>query len=128
MALWQGRPKRKVTGGRLSRNRKKRKFEIGPEKQFTVIDDEHRFKSVRTRGGHKKVRVLASDVANVLDPKKNKTKKVEIETVVKNPANPNYVQRNIITKGAVIRTELGLARVTSRPGQDGVLNAVLIEE
>ena len=36
--------------------------------------------------------------------------------------------RNIITRGATILTEIGLARVTSKPGQDGVVNAVLIEQ
>jgi small subunit ribosomal protein S8e len=48
--------------------------------------------------------------------------------VKKNAANPNYVQRNIINKGAVIQTEMGLAKVTSRPGQDGIVNAVLVKE
>ena len=48
-------------------------------------------------------------------------------TVTENHANPNYVQRNIINKGAVIQTELGDAKITSRMGQDGVVNAVLIE-
>jgi ribosomal protein S8E len=50
-----------------------------------------------------------------------------IETVVENTASGHYVRRNIITKGAVIKTAAGNARVTSRPGQDGVINAVLIE-
>jgi small subunit ribosomal protein S8e len=35
---------------------------------------------------------------------------------------------NVITKGAIIETEKGLAKVVSRPGQDGVVNAVLIEQ
>ncbi|HJJ40868.1 MAG TPA: 30S ribosomal protein S8e, partial [Methanocorpusculum sp.] len=34
---------------------------------------------------------------------------------------------NLMTKGAVISTDLGKARIVSRPGQDGVINAVLIE-
>jgi len=34
----------------------------------------------------------------------------------------------LLTKGALIETEIGLARVTSRPGQDGVVNAVRVEE
>jgi small subunit ribosomal protein S8e len=34
----------------------------------------------------------------------------------------------IVNKGAVIKTELGLARVVSRPSQDGIVNAVKIEE
>ncbi|MFB6184110.1 MAG: 30S ribosomal protein S8e, partial [Haloarculaceae archaeon] len=44
-----------------------------------------------------------------------------------NPSNPNYARRNIITKGAIIETSEGRARVTSRPGQDGQVNAVLVE-
>jgi small subunit ribosomal protein S8e len=34
---------------------------------------------------------------------------------------------NIITMGAVIETEIGNARVVSRPGQHGTINAVLIK-
>ena len=48
--------------------------------------------------------------------------------MVDNPANVNYVRRNIVTKGAVIETSAGRARVTSRPGQDGQINAVLVDE
>ena len=65
-------------------------------------------------------------VANVLDPEKNTAKKVEILDVLDNTANRDFVRRKIITKGAVIETELGQARVTSRPGQHGVINAVLL--
>jgi small subunit ribosomal protein S8e len=38
----------------------------------------------------------------------------------------DYDRRGVITKGAEIETKIGLARVTSRPGGDGVINAVLI--
>ena len=31
-----------------------------------------------------------------------------------------------MTKGAEIETTLGVAKITSRPGSDGVINAVLI--
>jgi small subunit ribosomal protein S8e len=31
-----------------------------------------------------------------------------------------------MTRGAVVQTEIGLAKITSRPGQDGVVNAVLV--
>ena len=65
--------------------------------------------------------------ANVFNPKTGKVQLSKVVTVKSNPANPNYVQRNIITKGAIVQTELGVARVTSRPGQDGVVNAVLNE-
>ena len=53
---------------------------------------------------------------------------MEIKDVLENPANPHYVRRDIITKGAIVITDIGKARITSRPGQHGVVNAVLIEE
>jgi small subunit ribosomal protein S8e len=46
--------------------------------------------------------------------------------VKSNPANPFFARRNITTKGAVVETEIGDAVVTSRPGQDGLVNAKLI--
>ncbi|MFQ5909177.1 MAG: 30S ribosomal protein S8e [Thermoplasmata archaeon] len=124
MALWQGKSKRKPSGGRLRSARKKRKFEIGREQQYASTGEE-RVKLYRTRGRNQKVRLMKVEWANVLDPKKKQTKRSRILTVKTNPANPHFVQRNIITKGATIETELGAARVTSRPGQDGVVNAVL---
>ena len=126
MALWQGRSKRKPTGGRYRPLRKKRKREIGREQQYAFVGST-RLKLYRTKGANRKVCVLSAEVANVLDRRTAATKKVKIVTVKANPANPNFVTRNIITKGATIQTEIGLARVTSRPGQDGVINAVLIE-
>jgi len=83
-------------------------------------------KPIRTRGHNRKSRVLTSDVAYVVDPKTNKTTKTEIVTVVENLANIHYVRRNIMNKGAIINTKLGKARITSRPGQSGVINAVLL--
>jgi len=126
MALWQGKSRRKPSGGRLRPHRKKRRFEIGREKQFTFVGAQ-RYKIYRTKGGNIKVRLLGAEYANVVDPKEKAVKKVKILTVKENPANPNYVQRNILNKGARIQTEAGLAVVTSRPGQDGTVNAVLIE-
>ena len=128
MPLWQGKSRRKITGGRRKFATKKRRYEIGREKQVTVLEDRERRKSVRTRGDGKKMRILGTNMANIIDQKTNKTIKTKIVTVLENPANPFYVRRNIITKGAIIETELGKARVTSRPGQDGMINAVLISE
>ena len=72
------------------------------------------------------MRLLRCEYANIADPKSGTTKTAKIITVRKNPANPFYARRNITTKGAIIETELGDAVVTSRPGQDGIVNAVLI--
>jgi len=126
MAIWQGRPKRKPSGGRIRAARKKRKFEIGREKQFTHLGVQ-KAKMYRTKGANQKVRLLMVDQANVVDPKTKAIKKVKILTVKTSPSNPNYVQRNIVTKGATVMTELGEAVITSRCGQDGVVNAMLIK-
>lgn len=127
MGLWQGKAQRKRTGGRLRFARKKRKFEIGAEAQTTTIGPERK-KQARTRAGNQKVRILSAEIANVVNPKNNKVTKTKITSVLENPSNPHYVQRNIITKGAIIQTELGKARVTSRPGQSGIVNAILISK
>lgn len=127
MAQWQGKSRRKPTGGRLKHNRGKRKFEIGREKQETNIGNP-RYKKARTRGGNQKLRVLSVQTANVIDSKENKCKSVRITSVIENLANPHFVRRNVISKGAIIHTEIGDAKVTSRPGQHGIINAVLIKK
>jgi small subunit ribosomal protein S8e len=126
MALWQGKSKRKPSGGRLRLSRKKRRFEIGRDAEYTYVG-ESRLEKLRTRGANVKVRMLKADYANVVDPTTKKTQKVKIITVKENSANPNFVQRNIINRGAIIQTELGMAKVTSRPGQDGAVDAVLVK-
>jgi small subunit ribosomal protein S8e len=83
---------------------------------------------VRGYGGTTKVKALKDNQASVTDPKGGKTEKTKIIRVVKNRANVDYNRRGVITKGAEIETTLGLARVTSRPGSDGIINAVLISK
>lgn len=75
-----------------------------------------------------KTRLLATTHANISDPSTGKTQKVEITKVLKNPANIDYDRRGVITKGTIIETSLGAARVTSRLGQDGMINAILVPE
>jgi len=122
---WQGRSVRKSTGGRYSPSRGKRRREIGSAPADTHIGIDRR-KISRTYGGNTKVRALRCEYA-AISTKTGEPKKVKIETVEENAATPNYVRRNLLTRGAIIRTELGRARITSRPGQHGVINAVLIE-
>ena len=127
MALWMGKSRRKITGGLRRPNRKKRRSEIGSEKLFTSVGQQKAFQ-MRTRGGSTKMRLVHAEVANAVNPKTGKVKTAKITSVLENSANRNYVQRNFLNKGAIIQTELGRARVTSRPGQDGVVNAVLLED
>ncbi|HJK01070.1 MAG TPA: 30S ribosomal protein S8e [Methanocorpusculum sp.] len=124
--LWQGRSVRKSTGGRYHANRGKKRFEIGRSPADTIIGG-NRVKILRVTGGNTKVRALRCEYANVSDKRTGKVLRVKINSVSENAANPNYVRRNLMTKGAIIATDLGKARVVSRPGQDGVVNAVLLE-
>ena len=125
MALWQGKSKRRSTGGRISPHRGKKRSEIGRELQQAKVGSLTK-KVARARGGGRKERLLRTEYASVTDPKSGKSFSSKILEVVENAANPNYVRQNIITKGSVIETEKGKAKVTSRPGQHGVVNAVLI--
>ena len=126
MVISQHRPKRKVSGGVYHNLRKKRKCDMGRAPSLTKISDKSKVKKIRTLGRNSKLRILTTDTANVLDPKTKKYSKTKIKTVVENPANRQYARRNIITKGTIIDTEKGKAKITSRPGQDGIVNAVLI--
>lgn len=126
MALWQGRSVRKKTGGRYRAHRKKRKSEMGRE-QIEVAIGRRSAAQISVRGGGYKTRLIVAENANIVNPKTKESKKVKILSVVENPADLHFVRRNIITKGAIINTEVGKARVTSRPGQDGSVNAVLLE-
>ena len=99
MAISQGKSTRSPSGARNVANRGKRKNE--------------------------KLRLATGNKINVTDAN-GKTQVVDILGVIENTANPNYVRRNIITKGAIVETTEGNAKVTSRPGQDGVINGILI--
>ena len=127
MAIWHGEKGKKHTGGLIRLARKKRKRELGSLPILTKIGKEKK-KVERTKGGGKKVKAFSVEFANVLDTASNTVKKVKILDIISNPANPHFVRRGIITKGAVIKTEIGNARVTSRPSQHGVVNALMIEE
>ena len=117
--------KRKLTGGKKRAYRSKKKYEAGGFPAETVLGEPKR-KVTRGMGGNTKIKALTDKYASVTDPKSGKTEKAEITRVVKNAANVDYNRRGVITKGAEIETTLGLAKVTSRPGSDGIINAVLI--
>jgi small subunit ribosomal protein S8e len=117
------RSTRTRTGGRRRRSSDRKKHQLGSEPTETTVG-ERRLKTVEARGGTEKVRAMQTDTATVATD--DGTVAATIESVAENPANPNYARRNILTRGAVIETDAGRARVTSRPGQDGQVNAVLV--
>ena len=127
MSVWHGSlRKRKLSGGKKRAFRAKKKYEEGGFPAETTLGEPRR-KSLRGMGGNIKTKVLSDKFVSVTDPKTGKTEKSQITRVVRNGANVDYNRRGVITKGAEIETALGLAKVTSRPGNDGVINAVLVE-
>lgn len=91
----------------------------------TLIGDTKR-RTVDSRSKVKKTPALRIQYVNVTDPAKGVTVRAEIQDVEMNPANMDYQRRKVITRGTIIKTTKGRAQVTSRPGQDGILNAILL--
>ena len=116
--------KRRATGGRT----KPLRGRLASERDGYAIEPlvgPTAVRSSRKRGGKTSAGVVFSDSANVSDSS-GKTSKSKILRVKKSPANRDYERRGVITKGAVIETEAGEAVVTSKPTDDGVVNAVLV--
>ncbi|MFQ5951233.1 MAG: 30S ribosomal protein S8e [Candidatus Geothermarchaeales archaeon] len=116
--------KRKSTGRRRIASRSHRAYERNRYAVETVPGADQRAMR-RVRASHLKVAIRTAEHANLLDPSTKKISKTKSLKTLKNGASRDYERRGVITKGAMIETEQGPARVTSRPGQDGVVNAVL---
>lgn len=124
---WHGNMfKKKKTGGRKWAYRVKRLHEKGSHPVETMLSETER-KKESGRSGLEKTRLVATNYVNVSDPSTGTTERLEVLDVVSNPANVDYNRRGVITKGVIVRTEKGLAKIVSRPGQHGVLNAVVYE-
>jgi small subunit ribosomal protein S8e len=125
MGIWHRRSTRTATGARLRKLRSKRKHQMGRNPTETLMGEPKRM-TIDSRSKAKKTPALRLAQVNVTDSAKNVTYRAEIQDVERNPANMDYQRRKVITRGTIIKTSKGRARVTSRPGQDGILNAVLI--
>jgi small subunit ribosomal protein S8e len=117
---------RKVTGGKYHKFSKKKKHALRGDTRKVKLR-ETKQKTIRGRGGNDRKVLLSSDVVNVIDEKTKKAKKVKIANVLETPANRFLARQNILVKSAIIETELGKARITNRPSQEGNVQAVLIE-
>ena len=116
----------KITGGRRVPLRIRRKYETDryPNEpingaQVTVTR--------RVRGNNKKTALKAIDFVN-LATGESKVKKTKIIKVLDNTTNNDYKRRGIITKGAILETQEGKCKVVSKPGQNGIVNAILLKE
>lgn len=117
---------RMPSGGFAKARRGKRRFEVGNAPTLTRIDPQTKVVVEQAKFGGIKVKVLTASQVNLYDPKSKSFSQAKVKAVLECPANRHYVRRNILVKGAVIDTEKGKAKVTSRPGQDGTVNAILI--
>ena len=115
----------KITGGRRIPLRIRRKYEInrypnealtGP--QATVTRN--------VRGKNTKTALKTIDFVNLAMPDA-KVKKTKILKVLENSTSSDYKRRGVITKGAILETEDGKCKVVSRPGQQGIVNAILVK-
>ena len=116
----------KITGGRRVPLRIRRKYETDryPNEpingaQVTVTR--------RIRGNNQKTALKSIDFVN-LATGEAKVKKTKIIKVLENATNNDYKRRGIITKGAILETAEGKCRVISKPGQIGIVNAILLKE
>lgn len=126
MVIIQSKSKRKPSGARYkSKIIKKRQHLIGRMPAMTKVG-KLKIQNIRTRSDGKKLRLLNVEKVNLYDSKTKTYSTETISSVIDSPADKNFIRRNIITKGTVIATSKGNAKVTSRPGQDGVVSAVLI--
>ena len=118
---------RKFTGGRKVAMRDRRKFEIDRYPNEAIVGP-MAVVTRRVRGNNIKSAFKTVEYANVADPASKKVVKSKIVEVIKNSANKDYERRGVISKGALLETNAGSARVISRPGQDGTVNAVLVKQ
>lgn len=127
MAIWHAQRKKKISGSVYKKKRDKRKFEMGRAPALTKVDEETAVSSVHIRGKQYKQKALRLNYANILDPQTKKVVKAKLKKVIENNASRHFARMGIITKGAIIETDKGKAKITNRPSQEGMINAVLIK-
>eukprot|EP00903_Cladosiphon_okamuranus_P011192 g10561.t1 len=95
------RHKRRETGGRRSKYRKKRKFEMGRPPANTKLGGK-RIHPVRCRGGNMKYRALRLDTGNFSWGSEVCTRKARILDVVYNASNNELVRTKTLVKNAIV--------------------------
>ena len=116
----------KTTGGRRHPLRIRRKYETDRYPNEAVNGSQVTI-TRHVRGKNRKTALKSIDFVN-LATGDAKVKKSKILKVLQNATNNDYDRRGIITKGAILETQEGKCRVVSKPGQTGIVNAVLLKE
>ena len=116
---------KKASGGRYTRPKKKKA--TGRQNQSRIVKiGEPKTKTLRTRGGNKKTVAFENNKINLIS--NGKAKVVEIKNVLETPSNTFLARQNILTKGSIIETEMGKARITNKPSGEGNVQGILITE
>jgi len=116
----------KITGGRRHPLRTRRKYETDRYPNEPINGAQVTI-TRRVRGNNRKTALKTIDFVNI-SIEGAKVKKVKILKVLENATNNDYKRRGIITKGAILETQEGKCRVISKPGQIGIVNAILVKE
>ena len=116
----------KITGGRRSPLRIRRKYETDRYPNEAINGAQVTI-TRRVRGNNNKVALKSIDFVN-LATENAKVVKSKIIKVLDNATNNDYKRRGIISKGAILETQEGKCKVVSKPGQNGIVNAVLLKE
>ncbi|MEM3197629.1 MAG: hypothetical protein QW431_06750 [Conexivisphaerales archaeon] len=115
--------KRKATGGKRIAYRGRRRRERKAQPRVAKIGKYEVF-TRRSRGGNIIHYVLSAE--KICVSTKDGNKNVKLLSLVSNPCNRDYERRGIITKGAVVMTEVGKVKVTSKPSENGTLSGIVI--
>ena len=116
---------KKISGGKYRKARSKKRHELEGQRRVVKLGDESK-KTKRGRGGENRTVLLKSNILNL--KVKGKNQKTEIKNVLETPSNRFLARQNILTKGTIVETSLGNAKITNRPSQEGMINGILIEE
>jgi small subunit ribosomal protein S8e len=115
---------RKVSGGKYHKTRKRKAGEHPGNVRVVKLGDK-KVKTLRVKGGAKKQVSLTQKIINLINGKK--AEKAEIQNVIETPSNRFLARQNVLTKGAIIETNKGKAKITNRPSQEGNIQGILIE-
>ena len=114
----------KITGGRRRPLRSRRKYEMNRFPNEALLGEPIMI-TRKVRGKNIKTSLKTINFVNLAVD--SNVKKVKILKVLENATNNDYQRRGVISKGAILETAEGKCRVVSRPGQHGVVNAILVK-
>ena len=115
----------KITGGNRHPLRTRQKFDMDRYPNEALMGEQETA-TRKTRGNNRKIALKTVSHVNLVLPD-TKIKRTKIIRVLENQTNNDYQRRGVITKGAILETEDGKCKVVSRPGQNGMINAILVK-